>query len=103
MMMVVLRLHARLGFRWRMPFSSQRRGRVKALASRAGLRQPGLFRRQTVLVGRVDHREMMLCVADLTACDELSPRVSAKTSEVLPRLRILKTRMTFVSTSASEI
>jgi hypothetical protein len=48
-------------------------------------------------------RERIVWVAALTALDDVSPRVSAKIREVLPRPMTLNTRTTFVSTSASEI
>src|SRR4051812_14592879 len=47
-------------------------------------------------------RERILCVTALTAFADVSPRVCAKTSAVLPRPTTLKTRTTLVPTSASE-
>jgi hypothetical protein len=47
--------------------------------------------------------ERILCVMDLTALGEASPRVSASTSEVFPPPTTLKTTTTLAPTSASEI
>src|SRR5581483_9132041 len=45
----------------------------------------------------------MLCVADFTAFDEVSPRVRANTIDVFPRPTTLKTTTTLAPTSASDV
>jgi 3-oxoacyl-[acyl-carrier protein] reductase len=68
------------------------RGRVDEL-ERAGLPR--------IVLG-VSHVEWILCVIALTATEDVSPRVSARTSAVSPRPTTLNTRTTLRPTSASE-